>query len=137
MTGDEVQEFVTRFAAAWASRDGEAFLALWHPDGVLHSPLYDRPVAGNELGRLTEIVKERAPDSVWQLLDWTARGDTVFVEWQNTRTADGKRLDWRGVDKFRLREGRIVEERVYADTAPLRAVAKGEAVEPLVALGPG
>ena len=113
MTGDEVQEFVTRFAAAWAARDGEAFLALWHPDGVLHSPLYDRPVAGNELGRLTEIVKERAPDSVWQL------------------------LDWRGVDKFRLREGRIVEERVYADTAPLRAVAKGEAVEPLVALGPG
>lgn len=136
MTGDEVQEFVTRFAAAWAARDGEAFLALWHPDGVLHSPLYDRPVAGNELGRLTEIVKERAPDSVWQLLDWTSRGDTVIVEWQNTRSAGGRRLDWRGVDKFRLREGRIVEERVYADTAPLRAVAKGEAVEPLVALGP-
>lgn len=136
MTGDEVQEFVTRFAAAWAARDGEAFLALWHPDGVLHSPLYDRPVAGNELGRLTETVKERAPDSVWQLLDWTSRGDTVIVEWQNTRTAGGRRLDWRGVDKFRLREGRIVEERVYADTAPLRAVAKGEAVEPLVALGP-
>ncbi len=136
MTGDEVQEFVTRFAAAWAARDGEAFLALWHPDGVLHSPLYDRPVAGNELGRLTEIVKDRAPDSVWQLLDWTSRGDTVIVEWQNTRTAGGRRLDWRGVDKFRLREGRIVEERVYADTAPLRAVAKGEAVEPLVALGP-
>ena len=136
MTGDEVQEFVTRFAAAWAARDGEAFLALWHPDGVLHSPLYDRPVAGNELGRLTEIVKERAPDSVWQLLDCTSRGDTVIAEWQNTRTAGGRRLDWRGVDKFRLREGRIVEERVYADTAPLRAVAKGEAVEPLVALGP-
>ena len=136
MTGDEVQEFVTRFAAAWAARDGEAFLALWHPDGVLHSPLYDRPVAGNELGRLTEIVKERAPDSVWQLLDWTSRGDTVIVEWQNTRTAGGRRLDWRGVDKFRLREGRVVEERVYADTAPLRAVAKGEAVEPLGALGP-
>lgn len=134
MTSDEVQEFVARFAAAWAARDGEAFLALWHPDGVLHSPLYDRPVAGKELGRLTEIVKERAPDSVWQLLDWTARGDTVIVEWQNTRTAGGRRLDWRGVDKFRLREGRILAERVYTDTAPLRAVAKGEMVAPLVPL---
>ena len=35
MTNDEVQEFVTRFAAAWASRDGDAFLAAqlpahWH-----------------------------------------------------------------------------------------------------------
>lgn len=135
MTSDEVQEFVTRFAAAWASRDGEAFLALWHPDGVLHSPLYDRPVAGNELGRLTEIVKERAPDSVWQLLDWTARGDTVVIEWQNTRTAGGQRLDWRGVDRFRLREGRIVEERVYMDTAPLRAAARGEALAALIPLG--
>ena len=134
MTDIDIQDFVTRFAAAWAARDGEAFLALWHPDGVLHSPLYDRPVLGKELGRLTELVKERAPDSVWQLLDWTARGDTVIVEWQNTRTAGGKRLDWRGVDKFRLREGRIVEERVYTDTATLRAASRGEQLEPLVRL---
>lgn len=134
MTDIEVQDFVTKFAAAWAARDGEAFLALWHPEGVLHSPLYDRPVAGSELGRLTELIKERAPDSVWQLLDWTARGDTVIVEWQNTRTAGGKRLDWRGVDKFRLSAGRIVEERVYTDTAPLRASAKGEALDPVIAL---
>jgi ketosteroid isomerase-like protein len=134
MTDIEIQDFVTRFAAAWADRDGEAFLALWHPDGVLHSPLYDRAVAGKELGRLTEIVKKRAPDSVWQLLDWTARGDTIMVEWQNTRTIDGKRFDWRGVDKFRLRDGRIVEERVYADTAPLRAVATGRQLDAIVAL---
>lgn len=134
MTDTEIQDFVTCFAAAWASRDGEAFLALWHPDGVLHSPLYDRPVLGRELGRLTELVKERAPDSVWQLLDWTARGDTVIVEWQTTRTAGGRRFDWRGVDKFRLRDGRIAEERVYMDTAPLRAAAEGLTLRPVIAL---
>jgi ketosteroid isomerase-like protein len=134
MTDIEIQDFVTRFAAAWAARDGEAFLALWHPEGWLHSPLYDRPVAGRELGRLTEMVRERAPDSVWQLLDWTARGDTVIVEWQNTRTAGGKRFDWRGVDKFRLRDGKIIEERVYTDTAPLRAVAKGERLDAIIPL---
>ena len=38
MTDMDIQDFVTRFAAAWAARDGQAFLALWHPDGVLHSP---------------------------------------------------------------------------------------------------
>src|SRR5579862_1434252 len=83
----DIQDFVTRFAAAWAARD--AFLALWHPDGVLHSPLYDRPVAGKELGRLTELVREGAPDSVWQVLDWTARGSVVIVEWQTTGSAGG------------------------------------------------
>ncbi|HEY6980660.1 nuclear transport factor 2 family protein [Reyranella sp.] len=134
MADTDIQDFVTRFAAAWAARDGEAFLALWHPEGRLHSPLYDRPVAGREMSRLTEIVREKAPDSVWQLLDWTARGDTVIIEWQNTRTAGGKRVDWRGVDKFRLRDGKILEERVYADTAPLRAAAKGEKLAPVIPL---
>lgn len=136
MTDADIQDFITRFAAAWAARDGEAFLALWHADGVLHSPLYDRPVAGNELGRLTQMVRETAPDHVWQLLDWAARGDVVIVEWQATRTAGGGRLDWRGVDKFRLRDGRIAEERVYFDTAPLRAARAGIPAEPLMALGP-
>jgi hypothetical protein len=90
MNDTEIQDFVTRFAAAWAARDGEAFLALWHPDGVLHSPLYDRPVAGKELSRLTELVRETAPDHVWQLLDWTARGCVVIVEWRrHARPAGG------------------------------------------------
>jgi ketosteroid isomerase-like protein len=134
MTSDEVQEFVTKFAAAWASRDGEAFLALWHADGVLHSPLYDRPVVGKEFRQLTDFVATAAPDLVWQLLDWTSRGDVVVIEWQTTRIVGGQRLDTRGVDKFRLHDGRISEERVYTDTAPLRAARRGEAVEPLVKL---
>ena len=93
---------MTRFAAAWAARDGEAFLALWHPEGLLHTPLVGRPVKGSELARLMEVQKEAAPDFVWQLLDWTARGDVVIIEWQTTRIINGARFDWRGVDKFRL-----------------------------------
>ncbi len=101
---------------------------------MLHSPLYDRPVAGKEFGRLTDFVAAAAPDLVWQLLDWTARGDVVIVEWQTTRIVGGRRLDTRGVDKFRLHQGKILEERVYTDTAPLRAARRGEAIEPLVKL---
>lgn len=134
MTDAEIQDFVTKFAAAWAGREGEAFLALWHPDGVLHYPLVDRPIAGRELGRLVEAQKEAAPDLVWQLLDWTARGEVVSVEWQCTRVGPDKRFDWRGVDKFRLKEGRIIEERVYMDTAPLRAARTGGVPEPLLRL---
>ncbi|HTO67594.1 MAG TPA: nuclear transport factor 2 family protein [Bradyrhizobium sp.] len=131
MTDDEMQDFVTRFAAAWAARDGNAFLALWHPDGMLYTPLVGRPVKGSELARLLDVQKEAAPDFVWQLLDWTSRGDVVIVEWQTTRNVNGARLDWRGVDKFRLKDGRIIEERVYTDTAPLRAFRSGETLEPI------
>jgi len=131
MTEAEIADFVTRFAAAWAARDGEAFLALWHPDGLLHTPLVGRPVMGSELARLLEVQTEAAPDFVWQLLDWSSRGDVVIIEWQTTRIINGARFDWRGVDKFRLKAGRIAEERVYTDTAPLRAARSGVALEPI------
>jgi ketosteroid isomerase-like protein len=131
MTDAEIQDFVTRFAAAWAARDGDAFLDLWQPEGLLHTPLVNRPVAGSELPRLLEVQTAAAPDFVWQLLDWTARGDVVIIEWQTTRFVSGARFSWRGVDKFRIRNGKIIEERVYCDTAPLRALRSGEALEPM------
>jgi ketosteroid isomerase-like protein len=132
MTDAEIQQFVTQFAAAWAARDGDAFLALWHPDGVLRTPFAGRPLAGSELKRLNDVQKEQAPDLVWQLLDWTSRGDVVVIEWQTSRVVGGKRFDFRGVDKFRLRDGRIAEEVVYADTAPLRSTRSGEKLAPLI-----
>ena len=134
MTDEEVQDFVTRFAAAWAVRDGNAFLELWHPDGTLHTPLLNRPIAGSELPRLLEVQTAAAPDFVWQLLDWTSRGDVVIIEWQTTRNVNGVRFEWRGVDKFRIRAGKIAEERVYSDTAPLRAFRSGERLEPITTL---
>ena len=134
MTDQEVQDFVTHFAAAWAARDGNAFLELWHPDGMLHTPLLNRPIAGSELPRLLEVQTAAAPDFVWQLLDWTSRGDVVIIEWQTTRNVNGVRFEWRGVDKFRIRCGKIAEERVYSNTAPLRAFRSGERLEPITTL---
>jgi ketosteroid isomerase-like protein len=134
MTTEEVQDFVTRFAAAWAARDGSAFLELWHPDGTLRTPLVDRPVKGSELAKLLEVQTASAPDFVWQLLDWTSRGNVVIIEWQTTRHLEGRRFEWRGVDKFRLRDGKIAEEVVYSDTAPLRAFRSGEKLEPITRL---
>ncbi len=94
MTDIELQDFVTRYAAAWAARDGNAFLALWHPDGVLRTPFVGRAVAGSELKLLNDTQKALAPDLIWQLLDWTSRDDVVILEWQNSRVVDGKRYDF-------------------------------------------
>lgn len=132
----EIADFVTRFAAAWSTRDGRRFLDLWHEDGLLHSPLYDRPIRGAEFGALTDLIVKFAPDQVWQLLDWTWRptacGAVVVIEWQSTRNIDGARFDWRGVDKITFVNGKIAEEIVYFDTAPLRARRSGETLEALV-----
>jgi SnoaL-like domain len=136
MTEADVSQFVTKFAGAWAARSGEAFLELWHPDGLLHTPVLDAPLQGSQLAHLNEVQERQAPDLVWQLLDWTWRsmpdGAVVIVECQSTRVIEGKRFDWRGVDKFTLIDGKIIEERVYQDTAPLRALRTGEKLLPLV-----
>jgi ketosteroid isomerase-like protein len=131
MTDAEVSDFVTRCAAAWAARDGQAFLDLWHPEGLLNTPMVGRTVKGNELDRLLAVQTAAAPDFVWQLLDWASRGDVVIIEWQTTRIVNGSRFSWRGVDKFRIREGKIAGEVVYCDTAPLRALRSGEKLESL------
>jgi ketosteroid isomerase-like protein len=126
MTEGEAIRFVEAFTAAWRTRDPAAFETLWHADGVLRWPFTDRTIAGAEIGRLNGFVATHAPDLVWTLIGWTWRDDVVVIEWENRREVAGTQVSWRGVDKFTLREGRIAEERVYADTAPLRAAYSGE-----------
>src|SRR5258708_32299733 len=92
MTDAEIQDFVTRFAAAWAARDGNAFVELWHPEGLLHTPLVNRAVAGSELNRLMGVQTAPAPDFVWQLLDLTSRCDLAIIDWQTTRIVTGERI---------------------------------------------
>jgi ketosteroid isomerase-like protein len=123
--------FCNAICSGMGGRDGNAFVELWHPEGLLHTPLVNRAVAASELNRLMEVQTAAAPDFVWQLLDWTSRGEVVIIEWQTTRIVNGERFSWRGVDKFRIKAGKIIEERVYCDTAPLRALRTGEMLEPI------
>lgn len=134
MTDTDKEDFVARFAAAWASRDPEQFLALWHPDGELHYPFADRVIHGREIGKLNELQNAQAPKLAWKLLGWTSRGDVVVIEWESSNTYGDTAVTWRGVDKMTLKDGRIMEEIVYADTAPLQAMRQGRPFEPLMRL---
>jgi len=78
-----------------------------------------------------EVQTAAAPDFVWQLLDWTSRGDVVIIEWQTTRIVTVSGSAGAASTNFRIRAGRIIEERVYCDTAPLRAASTGETLEPI------
>lgn len=127
MTPDEAETFVSSFEAAWAARDGEAMRKLWHPDGLLFTPVVDRPVAPHELPKLVAAQIRSAPDLAWHLLDWAMRGSLVYVEWRVTQTIAGTSTEWRGMDRFLLEDGRIREEHVFADTTPMRLMAAPDA----------
>lgn len=134
MSEQEIERFVHAFASAWARRDGDAFLALWHPDGLLHYPFANRVIKGSELGMLTEFQNKGAPNLTWKLLGWTSRDDVVVIEWESSNRYGDQVITWRGVDRITLEDGRIREEVVYADTAPLQARRRGTTFEPLLQL---
>jgi len=132
MTEAEALDFVTRFSAAWNTREGSAFLALWHEEGLLHHPFADRVIKGREIGKLNDMQKANAPKLTWKLVSWTWRNNIVVVEWESSNVYGEHKVIWRGVDKFTLQEGRIIEEVVYSDTAPLRELREGRKFEPLI-----
>jgi len=134
MSEIEIQAFVERFAAAWEAREAGAFLALWHPHGTLHYPFANRVIRGSEIGLLNDLTKRAAPALTWTLLHWTSRGDVVVIEWESSNRYGDRVVTWRGVDKITLRDGKILEEVVYADTAPLHALRRGEPFDALIQL---
>ena len=132
MTDLEKQTFVNRFAAAWAARDGDAFLALWDPHGRLHYPFANRVIVGAEIGKLNDLTKDIAAHLTWKLVDWTSRDDVVVIEWESSNRYGEQVVVWRGVDKMTFRDGKIIEEIVYCDTAPLQALRRGMKFDALI-----
>ena len=113
-------------------RDASTFLALWHPNGRLHYPFASRVIRGSEIGLLNDLMKANAPNLTWELLDWTSRGDVVVIEWRSSNRYGATSVTWQGVDKLTLLNGKIIEEIVYADIAPLQAMRLGMTFEALI-----
>ncbi|HEY4044429.1 MAG TPA: nuclear transport factor 2 family protein [Rhodopila sp.] len=132
MTESEAQDFVARYAAVWAAGISDDFRTVWDEDGMLNHPMLDRPLKGRDVPTLHRMQKAAAPTLIWRVAGWTWREDIVVVEWLCTTAAANGPFAWRGMDKFRVRDGKIIEETVYSDTAPLRAARRGEAVEPMM-----
>ena len=132
MTENEAEAFVAKFAAAWADRSGPGFLPLWHEDGLLQAPHWARPIAGREQAAVGAFMRESQPHLVWRLVDWTHRGERVCILWETENRIGERVMTWRGVDWITLRDGKIVEEIVYYDTAPLHAAAAGTQAPPLL-----
>jgi hypothetical protein len=132
MTEAEAQAFVTKYAEVWMAGLSDDFRTVWHENGTLDHPMLDRPLKGRDIPDLHRMQRSATPTLAWQLAGWTWRQDIVVVEWLCTIQAAGGPFAWRGMDKFRLRDGKIFEEIVFSDTAPLRAARRGEPLEPMM-----
>jgi len=106
-----------RFNAAFNRRDVDAIMALMTDDCLFENT---RPVPDGEriegAGRVRvfwEAFFARSPSAHFEAEEVFAAGDRCVVLWVYTWVRDGTRGHVRGVDVFRVRDGKVAEKFSY------------------------
>ena len=112
------RDFVTSWIELWKAPSGDAVRPMIHPDIVGVWAGSPAPIEGTE-PYVAQIqgVADRAPGL--QLRATAAAGDDelVFVSWQ--AVVGGQPVGLQGIDRFRLRDGRVAESLVRFDPAEI------------------
>jgi ketosteroid isomerase-like protein len=112
----------------WSAPDPARIPGLVAPDVTARFPGTERPVEGMDAYR-DQIAGAlaAAPDLRLEVLDHLAEGDRVVIEWRARCTVGGGRVEFEGMDRFRLRDGRAVDAQVAYDTGVLRRAVENAA----------
>ena len=119
-------EFVQRFEDAW-TEPKTRFVALFHPEGTLFQAGMDAPITREKIPAHQEATLSLLPDMHVVPTHWAESGDDVLIEWETGGTFQGRPISWRGLSRFTLRDGLVIEEVAYFDTTSLRAALTGVA----------
>lgn len=115
-------EIVRRAFDAWARRDFEAALALSDPEVVLHDPGRTGATfrGHDDLLRFWEEWLENWDEYRVEPKEFIEEGDEVFVASDQTGRASltGIEVSQDLFQVFKLRDGVLVELRIYTDRAP-------------------
>lgn len=111
--------------------DWDGVRRAYAEDGILVDPLLPDPVRGKEaIVELYRSCREQEPDMQGKITTVVAQGDGAVVEWRSWGTVAkpfpgmpastvGKRVEIPEVNIFKLRDGLIVSNTVYADTGAI------------------
>lgn len=110
--------FVERFRQVWAKPRPDAFATLVTPDAVAAWPGAE-PIRGLDYPEHIAGLLAVAPDLRLEVTEHASAAEVTFISWQASATVNGYPLEWTGIDRFRVRNGRAVEVLVSYDTLPL------------------
>jgi steroid delta-isomerase-like uncharacterized protein len=110
-------DLIHRFNQAFNRHDVDAVMALMTDDCVFDST---RPAPDGERLEGRERVRDfwerffaRSPEARFETEDLFAAGDRCVVLWRYSWVREGRSGHVRGVDVFRVRDGRIAEKLSY------------------------
>ena len=117
MTSEETRTVIDRFNDAFNRHDVDAIMRCMTPDCVFENT---RPAPDGTRLEGEAAVREyweafftRSPDARFDTEDVFVSGDRCIVQWVYHWIRDGKPRHVRGVDLFRVRDGRVAEKLSY------------------------
>jgi ketosteroid isomerase-like protein len=117
---DKKQGFTAdTFAVFWAKPDLSVPSDDLADDVVGYWPGEDEPVRGREayVGALRELLA-RVPDLTLSVAESADNGENLFIRWVAHATgADGRPIEHTGVDRIKVRGGKVIENRIFFDRA--------------------
>lgn len=107
------------YQAFWANPDPSLIKYVVTDDVLGDWPGDSEPVrgVGDYVSRIEEVLR-RVPDLKLEVAEHAQNGDFVFIRWIAKGTgAEGKPFEFSGIDRLRLRDGRVAENIVRYDSA--------------------
>jgi ketosteroid isomerase-like protein len=108
------------FAQFLASPDLSAPAAAdpLHDDVIGYWPGTDEPVRGRDeyVGALKELLA-RVPDLTLQVVESADNGEHLFIRWVAHASGTNGRIEQTGVDRVKVVDGKVVENRIFFDRA--------------------
>jgi steroid delta-isomerase-like uncharacterized protein len=112
-------EFVERFKAFWAAPSGAKVPDLIVPEATVYWPGV-APLTGKTFPAHMDAMLKLVPDMKLDVVDYALTGDLLFILWRARAVVGTHTLSFDGIDRFRLKNGRAIEEVISFDTQPLR-----------------
>lgn len=108
---------VQQFNDAFIRRDVDAIMAAMTDDCVFENtnpaPDGKRYQGQTEVRAFWERLFVNSPDAVFEAEEMFAAGDRCVVRWNYKKIKDGQPWHLRGVDVFKVRNGKVAEKLAY------------------------
>ena len=111
----ELEQVIERYNDAWNAQDLDAVVAFHAPGMVFENHTAGERAEGGDVREHIGEIFSNWPDLSFRGRRLYARDCLVVSEWTATATtADGRRLEWDGIDVFPFENGLILRKDVYS-----------------------
>jgi hypothetical protein len=111
----DLAAFIDRYDQAWNDQDVEAIISMHSSDMVFENHTRGVRVEGEAVREMLESTFAEQPDLRFRGRRRYVGDNFVVSEWTATaKVAEGRTVEWDGIDVFPIRDGLIARKDVYS-----------------------